>query len=156
MIKCRLYSSVNPWGLKPSLVALTVLTSNCFSILQNGSKRLKLLIQWGATFFMYISVREFGRKNALTFKDGNDGNVMFVGSIKWALKWLSYTWHCFSNGFCSFFFCRQFVVKQGSDLFMEHLTGWHPRSLMARGMEERRISGKFSFGHTFYTSRTIL
>ena len=31
---------------------------------------------------MYISVREFGGgKNALTFKDGNDGNVMFVGSI---------------------------------------------------------------------------
>ena len=32
---------------------------------------------------MYISVREFGGggENALTFKDGNDGNVMFVGSI---------------------------------------------------------------------------
>ena len=30
---------------------------------------------------MYISVREFGGKNALTFEDGNDGNVMFVGSI---------------------------------------------------------------------------
>ena len=30
---------------------------------------------------MYISVREFGGKHALTFKDGNDGNVMFVGSI---------------------------------------------------------------------------
>ena len=30
---------------------------------------------------MYISVPEFGGKNALTFKDGNDGNVMFEGSI---------------------------------------------------------------------------
>ena len=105
---------------------------------------------------MYISVREFlGEKNALTLKDGNDGNVMFVGSENRLRNDLAIHGTALGRTFAPFL-CRQFVVKQGSDLFMEHLTGWHPRSLMVRGMEERRISGKFSFGHTFYTSRTIL
>ena len=105
---------------------------------------------------MYISVRGFGKKNALTFKDRNDGNVMFVGSINGPKNDLAIHDTALVRAFVPFL-CRQFVVKQeGSDLFMEHLTGWHQRSLMVRGMEGRRISGKFSFGHTFYTSRTIL
>ena len=109
---------------------------------------------------MYISVPECGGKNALTFKprafkDGNDGNVMFVGSISGLKNDLAIHDTALVRTFGPFL-CRQFVVKQGSDLFMEHLTGWHQRSLMVRGMEGRRISGKFSFGPTFYTSRTIL
>ena len=43
MIKCRLYSSVNPWGLKPSWAALALLSSNCLSILQNGSKKAEII-----------------------------------------------------------------------------------------------------------------
>ena len=39
MIKFRLYSSVNRWGLKPFWAALALLTSNCFCILQNESKK---------------------------------------------------------------------------------------------------------------------
>ena len=82
MIKCRLYSSVNPWGLKPSLVALTVLTSNCFSILQNGSKKTSIINPVRCNLFhVHKRPRIWGGENALTFKDGNDGNVMFVGSI---------------------------------------------------------------------------
>ena len=89
------------------------------------------------------------------FKDGNDGNVMFVGSINGLKNDLAIHDTALVRASVPFL-GRQFVVKQGSDLFMEHLTGWHQRSLMVRGMEGRRISGMFSFGHTFYTSRTIL
>ena len=106
-------------------------------------------------FHVHKRPRICGGKNALTFKDGNDGNVMFVGSENRLRSDLAIHDTALVRTFVPFL-CRQFVVKQGSDLFTEHLTGWHQRSLMVRGMEGRRISGKFSFGHTFYTSRTIL
>lgn len=103
-------------------------------------------------FHVHKRPRIYEGKNALTFRDGN---VMFVGSINELKNDLAIHVTALVRTFVPFL-CRPFVVKQGSDLFMEHLTGWHQRSLMVRGMEGRRISGKFSFGHTFYTPRTIL
>ena len=106
-------------------------------------------------FHVHKRPRICGGKNALTFKDGNDGNVMFVGSENRLRNDLAIHDTALVRTFVPFL-CRQFVVKQGSGLFTEHLTGWHQRSSMVSGMEGRRMSGKFSFGHTFYTSRTIL